>query len=94
VSIFQGWDGFDAAQLAVLAFAGVFLTIGYVASVVTVRTGDLSFSAPFRYSVMVFAIILQIIVFREVPDGWTFVGAAIIATAGFWTFSREHATPR
>ncbi len=89
VSIFQGWDRFGGRDLGILAIAGLFITVGYVASVVTVRTGDLSFSAPFRYSVMVFAIVLQIIVFGNVPDGWTFVGSAVIAAAGVWIFTRE-----
>ncbi len=89
VSIFQGWGGFGARELGVLAVAAAFLTVGYVASVVTVRTGDLSFSAPFRYTVMVFAIVLQVLVFGEVPDAWTFIGSAVIATAGVWVFARE-----
>ncbi|MDH3296160.1 MAG: EamA/RhaT family transporter, partial [Acidimicrobiia bacterium] len=69
--------------------AAGFLTIGYVASVITVRIGELSFSAPFRYTVLLFAIILQIVVFGEIPDGPTFFGSAVIVVAGLWIFSRE-----
>lgn len=90
-SIVEGWDVPTARQITLLGAAGGFLVVGYTASVITVRTGDLSFSAPFRYTVMVFAIILQIVVFGEVPDGMTFVGTAIIAAAGIATFRRERA---
>ncbi|MGI9608424.1 MAG: DMT family transporter [Acidimicrobiales bacterium] len=89
VSLGQGWERPDISVLGLLVGASAFLTLGYVASVVTVRTGDLSFSAPFRYTVLVFAIVLQIVVFGDVPDALTFVGTAIIGAAGLWAFWRE-----
>jgi drug/metabolite transporter (DMT)-like permease len=94
VSVFEGWAPLGMRDVGVLALAGAFLTVGYIASVVTVRTGDLSFSAPFRYTVMLFAIVLQIVVFGEVPDLLTFVGSAVIVGAGIWSFSRERAVSR
>jgi drug/metabolite transporter (DMT)-like permease len=66
-------------DVGLLLGAACFLTLGYTASVITVRIGDLSFSASFRYTVMVFAIILQIVVFGDIPDALTFVGTALIA---------------
>lgn len=86
LSAFEGWEPLSAGAGLLLVGAGVFLTIGYVASVATVRIGELSFSAPFRYSVIVFSIILQIVVFGEIPDILTFVGSAIVAGAGLWAF--------
>lgn len=84
VSIFQGWGPVGGRDLALLAAAGVSLSIGYVASVITIRTGDVSFSAPFRYTVLIMAIVLQIVVFRDVPDLLTFVGSVIVAAAGLY----------
>lgn len=92
VSLVQGWERPSTSILALLVGASAFLTLGYIASVVTIRTGDLSFSAPFRYTILLFAIILQIVVFGDVPDALTFVGTAIIAAAGLWAFTRERAT--
>ena len=86
LSFFEGWGPLRASSILQLFGAGVFLTIGYVASVATVRIGELSFSAPFRYSVIVFSIILQIVIFGEIPDALTFVGSAIVAGAGLWAF--------
>jgi len=87
--LFEQWTMPEQREILLLAVASVFLTIGYIASVVTIRTGDLSFSAPFRYTILVFAIILQIVFFDEVPDALTFTGAAIIAAAGIYTFGLE-----
>ncbi len=93
VSLFQGWGPVDTREVSILGLAGLFLTIGYMASIITVRTGDLSFSAPFRYTVMIFAILLQIIVFNEVPDAATFVGSVVVVGAGLYAFARERMAP-
>ena len=55
-------------QFGLLVMAAFFLASGYLFMVATLRLGDLSGTAPFRYSIMVFAIISGIVVFREFPD--------------------------
>jgi len=89
VSLIAGWGAMDARAVGLLFMAAAFLSLGYVASVVTIRVGELSFSAPFRYTILLFAIILQIVVFREIPDALTFVGSGIIVVAGLWAFAHE-----
>lgn len=89
ISLFEGWSTPGGRELGLLLLAGAFLCVGYIASVVTVRTGDLSFSAPFRYTVMLMAITLQIVFFNDVPDLLTFVGCAVIATAGLVALNAE-----
>lgn len=84
VSVFEGWERASARQLLLLAGASLFLTLGYISSVITIRTGDISFSAPFRYSVVVIAIILQIVVFGDVPDLLTIIGSIIVSAAGLY----------
>lgn len=89
LSIFQGWTPVTLRLVLLVATASIFLSIGYVASVVTMRTGDVSFTAAFRYTVTVFAIILQIVVFRDMPDLSTWIGTAIIVGAGLYAYNRE-----
>ena len=66
-----------------------FLSLGYISSVNSVRRGDISFTAPFRYTVLIFAIALQIIVFGDVPDVFTFIGSAIVGAAGLYALANE-----
>lgn len=94
VSLWQGWGPAGGRELGILGLAGLCLTVGYLASIITVRTGDLSFSAPFRYTVMLFAIVLQIVVFDEVPDAATFLGSGIVVGAGLYAFAQERRRPR
>ncbi len=91
VSIFEGWEPFEAKHLILLATASGFLSVGYTASVNAVRVGDMSFTAPFRYSILLFAIILQIIVFGDVQDALSLVGSAIVGAAGLFSLTRERA---
>lgn len=93
VSVFRGWEPLTGTAMAQLAAAASFLAIGYVASVVTIRTGEVSFTAPFRYTVLLFAIVLQLVVFGDAPDVLTLVGSAIVALAGLFAFTREGAVP-
>lgn len=53
------------------------------------RIGDVSFVAPFRYSRIVFGLTLSVLVFDEVLDGYTLIGAAIIVASGLYTLARE-----
>lgn len=62
---------------------------GYITMVIATRVGEISAIAPFRYSRLIFAIILGITVFGERPDLWTLSGAGLIALAGCYTMWRE-----
>jgi drug/metabolite transporter (DMT)-like permease len=68
-------------------FVGV---LGYYAIVRATRTGDVSVISPFRYSRLVFAMILAIIILSEKPDSLTLIGAVIIVLSGVYTFIREN----
>lgn len=91
VSIFDGWEPIEAQHLILLATAAGFLSVGYIASVNAVRVGHMSFTAPFRYSIPLFAIILQIIVFGDVPDALSLIGSGIVGAAGLFSLTRERA---
>lgn len=63
--------------------------LAYAAITVAGRTGEVGFVTPFRYSRMVFALIIGTVVFLEVPDTLTLVGVAIIIASGLYTLWRE-----
>ena len=76
----------------ILFFAGAsaFGVIAYYSIVIAARTGEMSVISPFRYSRLVFAMLLSIIVLSERPDMLTLLGAAIIVASGIYTFVREN----
>jgi len=76
----------EIVYLISATFVGV---IGYYAVVLATRKGDVSVISPFRYSRLVFAMILSIIILSERPDLLTLSGASIIVISGIYTFIRE-----
>lgn len=62
---------------------------GYYAITAAMRIGDVSVVTPFRYTRLVFALIIAVLLFRETPDQLTLVGAAIVIGSGLFVMWRE-----
>ncbi|MGB1023710.1 MAG: DMT family transporter [Paracoccaceae bacterium] len=76
----------ELIRLAAALLAGV---MGYYALTLSMRMGDISVITPFRYSRLLFALILGAIVFSERPDAYMLTGSAIVIAAGLYTLIRE-----
>ncbi len=63
--------------------------VAYMCITRATRIGDVSFVAPFRYSRLIFALIVGGIAFGERPDAFTLIGGALIIGSGLYTFFRE-----
>ncbi len=61
----------------------------YWAITLATRLGEVSVITPFRYSRLVFALIIGAVVFSERPDVITLSGAALIIGSGLYTVARE-----
>lgn len=87
--LYQGFQDVALWQFGLLCAAAILLATGYMFMVATLRLGDLSATAPFRYSNVLFAIILGMVVFKEFPDGLSYVGMALVIAAGIYAAHRE-----
>lgn len=76
----------QSAQLAAAVVVGV---AAYWALTVAMRIGDVSVVTPFRYTRLIFALILGVVVFGERPDAMTLVGSAVVVVAGIYTLLRS-----
>src|SRR5262249_30648117 len=68
---------------------GVFSTAGQWIVVLAFRYADASVLAPSSYTQLLWVSILGFMVFGELPDVWTVVGAAFIVGSGLYTAHRE-----
>jgi drug/metabolite transporter (DMT)-like permease len=68
---------------------GLASTAGQWIVVLAFRYGDASVLAPFSYTQLLWVSILGFLIFGEVPDIWTVVGAAFIVASGLYTAHRE-----
>ncbi|MBA3910035.1 MAG: EamA family transporter [Rhodobacter sp.] len=71
-----------------LAGGAVFGILGYHALTSAMRTGEVGAVTPFRYTRLVFAMILAMVLFGERPDAATWVGAALIVGSGVFALRR------
>ncbi|MEP3437073.1 MAG: DMT family transporter [Hoeflea sp.] len=63
--------------------------LAYWALTEATRIGEISVVTPFRYSRLVFSMIVGMLVFGEFPDLYTLAGACIIIATGLYTIMRE-----
>lgn len=83
------WVTIEPAMWLLILGSAVFILWGYYFSIQVMRVGDVSFTAPFRYSGLVWALLLGWFVFGEWPGNVTLLGAAIVVGTGVFTFYRE-----
>lgn len=89
MSIPQGWVAIGLREWALLATASVFLATGYHLIIGSVRTGDVSVVAPFRYSGLLFALLIGWLVWGDVPNPLAWSGIALLMAAGLYLIQRE-----
>ncbi len=88
-TVFQGWQHPTGSEAIRILGAGLFLIVGYLTSVGAMRHGDIGMIAPFRYTSLIWAIVLGFLVFGNLPDFWTLIGATVVIAAGLFTLWRE-----
>lgn len=64
--------------------------VGYYAITAAMRVGEVAAVTPFRYSRLIFGLILGIAIFAERPDAATYLGAALILGTGLYSAWREY----
>ena len=90
---FQVWVIPSIEIFGALSATAVFLILGILFNVMCMRIGEVSFVVPFRYSIIIFAIIYGIIFYNEIPDLTMISGTIIIISTGLYTLYRERKNP-
>lgn len=86
---FTTWQTVDLHSLFYILLAAIMLTFGYIFSVLTMRVGEISFSSPFRYSIMVWALLTGYLIWREIPNFYETIGGLLIIGGGILAYYRE-----
>lgn len=86
---FGGWSAPTPSDVALLFAAAVMLIFGYQFIILSMRAGEISFIAPFRYTALLWAIALGFVVFGDIPDLPMIVGAGIVIGSGLYALYRE-----
>lgn len=85
----QAWQMPQGAQWGLLLLMGVAGTVGHSMLIKAHRMAPASAIAPFIYTQIITMTISGAIVFGQLPDGWTLLGALIVVASGVYVFARE-----
>ncbi len=70
--------------------AAFFIIFGYYTAILVMRSGEISFISPFRYTAVLFALMLGFVFFDEQPDGIAFLGMTIVIMSGIALMIRNN----
>ena len=84
----------DTVQSLHLLGAIAISTLGYYGITAAMRVGDVGVVTPFRYSRIVFALVVSVLVFGERVDATMLVGASVVVASGLYTLLRERGPAR
>ena len=76
-------------QVGIAVVIGISSTLGHWIVVLAYRHADASVLAPFTYSQLVWVSLLGFVMFAEIPDRFTVLGACIIICSGLYIAHRE-----
>jgi len=77
-------------DLALMAFAGMFVGMAHIFLVMAFRHAPAPIAAPFMYTQMLWAVFYGYIFFGDVPDGFVIAGSALVVASGLYILWREN----
>jgi drug/metabolite transporter (DMT)-like permease len=88
------WRWPSAEVWAMMVGIGLLAALSHLLMTRAYKIADASAVLPFDYTRLPFIALLAFLFYGEVPDGWTWVGAAIIAASTFYIARREAVVSR
>jgi drug/metabolite transporter (DMT)-like permease len=88
-SLVEGWRPFGGFELGLLALASIFLAGGYYSIVIGMRHGELSVIGPFRYSGLLWALIIGFVVWGDAPNALAWAGIVLLTGSGLYVVYSE-----
>lgn len=85
----QNWILLSTETTLGLMAASIFIFVAYYFSIPAMQFGEISVVSPFRFTLMIWAVIFGFLFFNEVPDRFTVIGLLIVVAAGVFTHYRE-----
>jgi drug/metabolite transporter (DMT)-like permease len=83
------WPMPSAEAAGLVAAGGVFVAAGFYCLVQAMRVGEVSAVAPFRYGTVVWALLIGIVVWDEIPNLLAVLGIVIVVAPGLAMLARE-----
>lgn len=89
----SGWQPVSLRQLGLLALAAALLASGYFFIVNSMRHGEMTVVAPFRYTGLLVALLLGWAVWGELPNALAWGGIALLLASGLYLLHEGRSRP-
>ena len=89
-NLFQPWLPMTTPALLLTALSGFFFVLGLLGLTQSYRLLPVSIVAPFEYSYLLWATLIGLIAFNEIPGPRTLLGGLVIILCGCYVAFREH----
>jgi drug/metabolite transporter (DMT)-like permease len=84
------WRAVSASAWALLALNGALNGGAHFLMIESLRLGEAATVVPFKYSGLLWGLLLGFLVWRYIPDTWMLVGAALVAGSGLYLLRLEY----
>ena len=83
------WVTPSPSETALMVIIGLFAALGHYCLIKAFEAAPPAIVAPFSYTNLLWATLFGFVLFSDLPDAWTIIGALIIAGSGLYIFHRE-----
>ena len=84
-----GWSLLRMADLALFVASALLVASAQGLMIESFRTGEVGLVGPFKYTSLVWAVLLGVLVWGDLPDSWTWVGSSLVVGSGLYIWHRE-----
>lgn len=89
LSLPWGWQPITWPHLGLLALSTLLFSVAQSCMIEAFRWGEVGLVGPFKYSALVWAVLLGAFVWGDLPGPWTVAGAALLVASGLYIWYRE-----
>ncbi len=84
-----GWSPLRVADLGLFVASALLVASAQTLMIESFRLGAVGLVGPFKYTSLVWAVLLGLLVWGDLPDPWTWVGSALVVGSGLYIWRRE-----
>lgn len=81
---FWGWTQVSWVGWGLFVLAGLVNFCAHLLIIESYRLARAAVVAPFKYTSLIWSALLGYLIWGDAPDGWVWVGSAILAASGLW----------
>lgn len=84
-----GWVEPTAAELGLFVLTSALVAVAQGLMIESLKYGEVGLVGPFKYTSLLWALVLGLLVWGDVPGLWTLAGATLVVASGLYIWYRE-----